>query len=198
MKYYAEKDLSTKKIAPPEEARLPESQRRQDRKESPQGQKTEGPLAPNRLRTLALNGSPPADQSPQWNGTGVPMAGQHASAGWGGEKRLRSRREFNEIYAHGKNFNNSVVVLKFLPNGRGHSRAAFSVGKRLGKAVERNRVKRLMREALRTLAVKPGWDLLFISRPAMMSCTFLQVRESLQKVLDRAGILAAASLDTSK
>lgn len=195
MKYNAEKDLPTKKNTSPEEARLPESKCNENRKESPQGQKIERPLAPDCLKALTSNRKP---QSPQSNGTGILPAQQYAPARWGGKKRIRSRKEFNEIYAHGKNYNNNLVALKFLPSERGYSRAAFSVGKKLGKAAERNRVKRLMREALRSLEVKPGWDLLFISRSAMMNSNFHQVRAFLEKILDRAGLLLAENPDSVK
>lgn len=198
MKYNAEKDLSTKKATSPEEARLPESQCYKDRKESPKGKEIEGPLATDRLKTPSVIGPPLAGKCLYSCDTVIHKTGQHASARWGGKKRLRARREFNEIYAHGKNFNNSLVVLKFLPNGRGYSRAAFSVGKKLDKAAGRNRVKRLMREALRSLEVKPGWDLLFISRTAMIKSDFLQVRESIEKVLDKAGLLSLGTLDSAK
>ncbi len=187
MKYYAEKDLPAKEITSPEEAWLPEPQCCEDRKKSPQGQKVERPLAPHDLKALSTNRVP---QSPQSNGTGACPGGQHASARWGGRKRIRARREFNEIYAHGNNFTNSFVVLKFLANEKGYSRAAFSAGKRLGKAVERNRARRLMREALRSLEVKPGWDLLFLSRAPAMNADFYQIRSTIKSVLDRAGILA--------
>lgn len=187
MKYYAEEDLPAKENASPEEAWLPEPQCCKDRKESPQGQKVERPLASHHLKALISSREP---QSPQSNGTGIRPGGQHASARWGGKKRIRSRREFNEIYAHGNNFTNSLVVLKFLANEKGYSRAAFSAGKKLGKAAERNRVRRLMREALRSLEVKPGWDLLFISRSPAMNSNFHQIRSSIETVLDRAGILA--------
>lgn len=197
VKYYAEKDIPAKKNAPPQEARLPEPQCDQVRKESPQGQEIEGPLAPDYLKALALN-NPLADQSPQSNDAGGRPGRQYASAGWGGKKRIRARSEFNEIYAHGKNYKNSLVVLKFLPNQRGYSRAAFSVGKKLGKAAERNRVKRLMREALRSLEVKTGWDLLFIARSAMMSSDFHKVREYMENVFERAGLLPAGNLDSTE
>lgn len=196
MKDYAQKDLSTKKITPPEEARLPGPRCDQNRKKSPQVQKIEGPLAPDRLKSSSSNPTPQANGSPQLMGNSAGPGQMHAHIRWGGKRRIRSRKEFNDIYTHGKNFSNSLVVFKCLPNERAYSRAAFSVGKKLGKATRRNRVKRLMREALRSLEVKPGWDLLFISRPAMMGASFSQVRDSLEKALERAGILLKGNPDS--
>ena len=187
MKYYAEKDLPAEEITSPEEAWLPEPQCCESRKKSPQGQKVERPLAPHGLEERSSNRVP---QGPQSSGTGVCPGGQHTSARWGGRKRIRARSEFNKIYAHGSSFTNSFVVLKFLANKKDYSRAAFSAGKKLGKAVERNRARRLMREALRSLEVKPGWDLLFLSRTPAMNADFYQIRSSIKSVLDRAGILA--------
>lgn len=186
MKYYAEKDLSAEKAASSEETRLPEPQRCKIGKESPQGQKIKRALAADRIKALTSSIGP---QSPQVSSRVLLSKGDPALGKWGGKRRIKSRREFSEIYTHGKNYTSQLIVLKHLANGKDYSRAAFSVGKRLGKAAARNRARRLMRESLRSLEVKPGWDLLFLSRLPIMKADFPSVKKSMEEVMKRAGIL---------
>ncbi|MDZ4230623.1 MAG: ribonuclease P protein component, partial [Dehalococcoidales bacterium] len=65
----------------------------------------------------------------------------------------------------------------------------FSVSKRVGKAVVRNRVKRLLREILRTMPLKSGWDIVFIARPAASGSDYLSLKDTVGSLLSRAGIL---------
>src|SRR4030042_1239283 len=55
--------------------------------------------------------------------------------------------------------------LKALPNELEFSRCGFSVAKDVGKAVVRNRVRRLLREVVRITSIKHGWEIVFIARP---------------------------------
>jgi len=81
------------------------------------------------------------------------------------------------------------VVIRVLPNGLTFSRYGFSVGRRIGKAVVRNRMKRRLREILRLLPLEPGWDIIFIARPKATSASFASLRKSVQGLLSRAGLL---------
>jgi ribonuclease P protein component len=71
------------------------------------------------------------------------------------------------------------------------TRVGFAVGKRVGKAHVRNRVKRLLREAVRLYLprIRPGFDVVIISRPPLAGKRFDAVTEVLQRQLDRAQLL---------
>ena len=67
----------------------------------------------------------------------------------GRNKILRGNGEFNKVYSKGRSFANKELVLYVLEDEKLKSKAGFAAGKKLGCAVVRNRVKRILREAYR-------------------------------------------------
>ena len=80
--------------------------------------------------------------------------------------RLRKRLDFKRTYQRGKAVKNKYFVLYYSPNRDGSCRIGFSVSKKIGKAVVRNRVKRKLREACRhNLSLfAPGYNYILIAR----------------------------------
>lgn len=105
------------------------------------------------------------------------------------EGYLTKPQQYAQVYEKGNSWRNSLVVVKALPNGLDLSRYGFSVSKRVGKAVTRNRIKRLFREVLRRMPVKPGWDIVFIARPAVAGTDFVSLEEAVGVLLSRAELL---------
>lgn len=99
---------------------------------------------------------------------------------------LKKRTEYVTVYERGKGWGDNLIVMKVLGNGLSLSRFGFSVGKKVGKAVVRNRVRRWLREIVREVAVKPGWDIVFIVRPKVVVADYHQLRESVTKLLNQA------------
>jgi ribonuclease P protein component len=79
------------------------------------------------------------------------------------------------------------------PNEGGPMRAGFVVGRRLGKAVTRNRVKRRLREAVRALypRLAEGMDLVWIARPPLATADYATLAGAVEQVLRRARLLRA-------
>lgn len=109
--------------------------------------------------------------------------------------RLRSDKQFQRVRREGRSWTHPLLVLCALPNDLGHSRFGFSVSHWVGKAVARNRAKRLMREATRLHQgdIKVGWDLVFIARHPIREANLKQVEQAVGQLMRRAGLLKMAS-----
>ena len=94
----------------------------------------------------------------------------------------------------GRSWAHPLLVLCALPNDLEHSRFGFSVSHWVGKAVVRNRAKRLMREAMRLRqgGIEEGWDLALIARNPIREADFKQVNQAVEQLLRRAGLLNVA------
>lgn len=96
--------------------------------------------------------------------------------------RLSRSAEFERVYRQGRSSANRHLVLYTFPNpGTARPRLGLSVSRKVGGAVERNRVKRLLREAFARAEpeLAPGQDVVLVARPAALE---LVEREGLRGV----------------
>jgi ribonuclease P protein component len=99
---------------------------------------------------------------------------------------LTKRAQYLTVYKSGKAWVDGFIVVKALPNGLEFSRYGFSVAKEIGKAVVRNRVRRLFKEIVSLTNIKPGWDIVFIARSSAANADYHQLKKSMEKLLFRA------------
>ncbi len=104
------------------------------------------------------------------------------------EERLTKPKQYSLVYSRGSSWVSNLIVMRALPNGLTISRYGFSVSKRVGKAVTRNRIKRLLREISSVVPVKTAWDIVFIVRPAAANADYAGLRESVEGLISRAGL----------
>ena len=105
------------------------------------------------------------------------------------EGYLTKTAQYAQVYENGRSWVNGLVVMRALPNGLTLTRYGLSVSKRLGGAVVRNRVKRLLREILRLAPVKEGWDIVFIARPAAAGADYAGLEKAVKDLLSQAELL---------
>jgi ribonuclease P protein component len=107
--------------------------------------------------------------------------------------RLRANADVQRVRTRRRSWAHPLAILYTAPNELGHPRVAISVSRRIGKAVVRNRVRRRIREAirLRLAELKVGQDLLFIAREPSATAEWQALREAIDQLLRRAGLLPA-------
>lgn len=105
--------------------------------------------------------------------------------------RLTRSTDLKRVRRYGKSFAHPLVVLVALPNEDNDLRFGFIAGRSLGKAVQRNRAKRLIREAVRSFQdeIRPGWDMVWIARRPMAGVTYWDTREAVLELLQRADLI---------
>ena len=104
--------------------------------------------------------------------------------------RLKLRRDFARGYARGEHQAQPGFILYWLPHrGEPRCRIGFSASKKLGGAVERNRVKRVLRHAALSLLEQfpAGYDYVFVIRAAAKDSSFDQLRRQISTALNRIG-----------
>jgi ribonuclease P protein component len=87
------------------------------------------------------------------------------------------------------------MMFSILPNGLMHNRYGVVTSKQLGKAVTRNRVRRLIRAALQVLHPDwtAGYDVVIVARPAVVGQPFEVVRRIIMELAARAGLTLVES-----
>lgn len=105
---------------------------------------------------------------------------------------LHKNKSFQAVYRSGKSYANRMVVLYVLPNNDNMRRIGFAAGKKLGGAVVRNRVKRLLRESYRLNQSQliNGVDLVLVGRQAAVKSDRMTVSKAFMNLCHKAKILA--------
>lgn len=105
--------------------------------------------------------------------------------------RLCKNKSFQAVYRSGKSYANKSLVLYVLPNRSANRRVGFAAGKRLGPAVVRNRMKRLMREAYRhhQANLVSGVDLVLVARQPLVKAKLDKVVKAFLELCTKAKIM---------
>jgi ribonuclease P protein component len=104
---------------------------------------------------------------------------------------LTSSSDIERVRRFGKSYAHPFVVLIALPNEMGQSRFAVAAGRSIGKAVQRNKAKRILRETLRPLipSIRKGWDFVLLARKPISEASYPQMTDALSSLLSQANLL---------
>ncbi len=104
---------------------------------------------------------------------------------------LKRNNDFRRLYAKGKSFASPVLVTYVMKNRCGYVRIGITTSKKIGKAVLRNRSRRIIREAFRNIMedVRGSYDLVFVARGKTPYVKSGDILRAMKKELKEAGVL---------
>lgn len=106
--------------------------------------------------------------------------------------RIKDNKEFQHIFKHGDSFANRQLVIYYIHKRKqDHFRVGLSVGKKIGNAVVRNRIKRYLRQSFQDLEHKilPTLNIVIIARNPTRNMGYHEVKKSLLHLLSRKKLL---------
>ena len=99
--------------------------------------------------------------------------------------RVRQRPTFERAYDSGARLQGRFMMLFVVPNGQSHARFGVAASKKVGAAVQRNRLKRLAREVFRRNKIAAGLDIVVVPRREMLDASFASLEADYRTLLDR-------------
>lgn len=107
--------------------------------------------------------------------------------------RLAKSQDFARLRQEGQTFRGRFMLMNVAPNTLPHNRYGVVTGKRLGGAVLRNRVRRVIREALRqsTPHFHAGWDVVLVAHPSIVGQPLSEITRALDALARQAGLVAS-------
>jgi ribonuclease P protein component len=105
--------------------------------------------------------------------------------------RLTRSTEFKRVRQFGKSYAHPLIVLLALPSPGEQLRVGVAASRAVGGAVKRNRAKRLVREAMRSLIPQThdGWNALILCRRPILDSSLPEIIGVLTQLLHKAGML---------
>lgn len=104
---------------------------------------------------------------------------------------LKLNRDFRRLYSRGKSFVSGYTVVYASKNRFDENRLGLTVSKSVGKAVKRNRLKRLMRESYRLMEDKiaSGFDIIIVARNRALGKTQQQIQKDVEYAMRKLELM---------
>ena len=105
---------------------------------------------------------------------------------------IHQNTDFRRVYGRGKSCTSPALVVYCLKNRAGVCRIGITTRKKLGGAVERNRCRRVIKEAYRHLMPQcsGGWDIVFVARFKTLRLKSTDVEKAMQDQLRKLGVIS--------
>jgi ribonuclease P protein component len=113
---------------------------------------------------------------------------------------LKMNYEFMRVYKKGKFYVGKFIILYVLPNKLNINRIGFTVNKKIGKSVKRNRFKRLVKENYRFFEpyIKDSYDFVIVARNNLELPDFNVIRKEMKFLLRKLNVFDQEKWDCSK
>jgi len=104
---------------------------------------------------------------------------------------LKKNKEFAFVYNRGKSLSSKLIVLVYFKNKYGGVKSGFSVSKKVGGAVLRNKIRRRLKESLRELIfdMDGNASIIFIARPVIAQAPYAEIKAQMEYLLIKTGFL---------
>lgn len=103
---------------------------------------------------------------------------------------LRKNKEFKYVYNTGKSVFSRHIILLYRQRKTDGLKAGFSVSKKIGKSVVRNKIKRRLKNAFMSYLpnTSKNYLLVFVARPSITECDYKEILSTILYLLKKAGI----------
>lgn len=110
---------------------------------------------------------------------------------------LKSNPDFRRLYNRGISITDPALVIYYQKNRAGICRIGITTSKKIGNAVERNRSRRLLKEAFRSVCpeVKPEYDIVIVARSKTKYVKSTRLAEIMLGIFEKQGMLKAEGED---
>ena len=107
------------------------------------------------------------------------------------QNRLKKRKEFSYIYKNGTFSACKILSIIYCKGYKKTSKIGFSVSSKIGDAVTRNKVKRKMREAMRSIVsrINNNYNYIVVARNGIETYDFAEIQKSIIYCLNKAGLI---------
>lgn len=104
---------------------------------------------------------------------------------------LRQNKDFRTLYYRGASRVSPTLIVFARKNRCGFTRTGITTGKKVGKAVQRSRCRRIIRVCWRALAPKttPGYDLVFVARAKTATIKSTELLPVMERLLRELGVI---------
>jgi ribonuclease P protein component len=103
---------------------------------------------------------------------------------WPKENRIRKTRNYQKIQTKGKRRTTGSFIVLYIKSKNMRSRIGITVSKKVGNAVQRNRVKRMLREGIRKEYpnLKNAWDIVFIAKSSSVNVSSENTKKQVRNI----------------